>query len=67
MRPTMLVSFLRWIIVAVATDTEAQTVVCHGSPIPEGFVVIAAGCKHDLSPRVTGGAEHFHHHETGCH
>ena len=45
MRPTLLVSFLRRPIVAVATDTEAQTVVCHGSPIPEGFVVIAGAAR----------------------
>jgi len=43
MRPALLLSLLSCLIVAIATETQAQTVVCQGSPIPEGFVIIAAG------------------------
>lgn len=43
MRPTMLLLLLSWLIVAIATESQAQTIVCQGSTIPEGFVIIAAG------------------------
>jgi hypothetical protein len=35
MRPTMLLVLLSWLIVAITTETEAQTVICQASPIPD--------------------------------
>ena len=31
MQPTTLLALLSWLIVAIATETQAQTVVCQGS------------------------------------
>jgi len=39
----MMLLLVSWLIGGIGTETRAQTVICQGSPILEGFVIVADG------------------------